>query len=261
VNNQRRKQFFTLPLLVFLIMFVIFPLCMLFINAVFDHGHFTLKYIRDFCTDGYSFRILGRSLLVALAASIICILIAYPVAYILALTKFRAAPTILLLFIMPMWINTLLRTLATKDLIDLLGIQYGYGTLIFGLVVEYLPFMIMPIYIVLKNIDKKLIEASKDLGANNFTMFLKVILPLSVPGILSGFLMVFTPAVSTYFMSQSQFLGSVKTQMFGQLLNAIWSTNFGKGSVSAIVLLAVVGVSVFITNRFTKIGNQRGGLW
>jgi len=261
LNNQRRKQLFAAPLAVFLIMFVLFPLLMLLINAFFYKGQFTFKFFRDFFTDGYSLKVLGRSLWIAFIASMICILVAYPVAYILALTNFKKAPMILMLFIMPMWINTLLRTVATRDLMNILNIEFGYGTLIFGLVIEYLPFMILPIYVVLKNIDKKLIEASRDLGAPPAMVFLKTILPLSVPGIISGFLMVFTPSVSTYFMSQSQFLGSVKTQMFGQLLNAVWSTNFGKGSVLALVLLFVVGTSVLVTNKLTKIGNQRGGLW
>ena len=202
---------------------------------------------------------LGNSLWVALAAAAICILIGYPIAYILALSKFKRAPTIIMLFVMPMWINLLLRTYALRQFTELFTSNLSYGTLIFWLVMDYLPFMILPIYTVLSNIDKKYLEASADLGAPPRYVFLKTVLPLSVSGILSGFLIVFTPAVSTYFLSD--YIGNPNVRMFGELINSTMSYNVSMASVYAIVLLVIVAISVLVLNRLSKIGNRRGGLW
>jgi len=259
LSSNRTKQLFAAPFVIFLLMMVVFPLILLFIYAFFQKGQFSGESFSKFWTDGFSLKVLGNSLWVALVAAVICIVIGYPIAYILALTKFKRAPTILMLFIMPMWINLLLRTYALKQFTILFTTEMGYGTLVFWLVMDYLPFMILPIYTVLSNIDKKYLEASADLGAPPAFVFLKTVLPLSVSGILSGFLIVFTPAVSTYFLSE--YLGNPHVMMFGQLLNRTMHFNLSMASVYAIVLLVIIAIAVLILNRLSKIGNRRGGLW
>lgn len=259
LTSQRARQFFAAPFVVFLLVFVVLPLVLLFANALFEDGKFTFRFFTEFFTDEYSLTVLGRSLWVAFVAALICLAIAYPIAYILAFSNIKRAGIYILLFIMPMWINTLLRTFALKEFLYLFTENFGYGTMLIGIVMDYLPFMILPIYTVLSNIDKKYIEASRDLGAPPRKVFMKTVLPLSVPGIISGFLIVFTPTVSTYFISE--YLGNSNTMMFGELLNSLWRNNFGKASVLALILLVIVLASVLITNRLTKIGNKRGGLW
>ncbi|MDR0975849.1 MAG: ABC transporter permease [Christensenellaceae bacterium] len=263
-TNNRARIFFAIPFVVFLIMFVLFPLLLLFYFAFFSGDGFSFEYVKNFFTDG-SLQILLNSIIIALITAVICIALGYPVAYILAQSKAKSAPIILMLLIAPMWVNGLLRAFATKQLLyAVLGsnLQTGMGTLIIGLVLDFLPFMIMPIYTVLKNVSSKYREASADLGASPSQTFASVTLPLSIPGVISGFLMVFTPAVSTYYLSE--YLGSSKTYMIGQQLNDVFNASFGKygrGSVIAIILLLVVAMSVMATNRLSKIGNQRGGLW
>ena len=259
-NSQRTRQMFALPFVVFLLMMVVFPLILLFVYAFFKDGKFNGTEFVTFWTDGFTLPVLGTSLWIAFVAAIICILIGYPIAYILALTKFKRSYIILMLFIMPMWINLLLRTYALKELSELFSTNLGYGTLIFWIVMDYLPFMILPIYTVLSNIDKKYMEASSDLGAPPLKVFLKTVLPLSVPGIISGFLIVFTPAVSTFFLSE--YMGNPDIIMLGQLLNDVWTQgNISLASVIAIVLLVIIAISVLVTNWLSKMGNRRGGLW
>jgi len=262
-HNTRIKQLFAAPFVVFLLIFVLLPLLLLIWNAFFGGGSFSFKSITDVFTDGQSMPVLWRSIWVAFIATAVCIAIGYPIAYWLALTKFNRAGTILVLFILPMWINAMLRIYALREVINIFTEDMNYGTLILGLVMDYLPFMIMPIYVVLSNIDKKLLEAASDLGAPPRQVFMKTVLPLSVPGILSGFLIVFTPSVSTYFISE--YLGdSSKTLMFGELINKLmknFEANIAKVSVLALILLAVLGLAILATNRLSKIGNNRGGLW
>jgi spermidine/putrescine transport system permease protein len=252
LTNQRKKTFFAAPFVVFLLMFVLFPLVLLIINSF--SGTIDMR----------DMSILGRSLWVALVVVVICFLIGYPVAYILAMTKFKKANVVMILFIIPMWVNMMLRVIATREMLKLFidRRSFGYGTLIFGLVLEYLPFMIMPIYVVLSNIDKKLVEASQDLGATPTKTFLKTVFPLSVPGVMSGFLMVFTPVVSTFFISSPNFLGSLSTMMFGDRINIAWEgLDLGTASLLSLVTLGILAACVLATNYLTKIGNRRGGIW
>ena len=164
----------------------------------------------------------------------------------------------------PMWINGLLRTIALKDLTTMLDentflhLTTGETLLTLGLIIDYLPFMLMPIYLVITGISKSYLEVSADLGASPFITFLKVTLPLSMSGIISGFLMVFTPAVSTYYMSE--YLGDQSTFMIGEQLNTMFTKDNKSGAaVIALVLLVLVGVSVFIANRISRIGNNKKG--
>jgi spermidine/putrescine transport system permease protein len=173
----------------------------------------------------------------------------------------KAQYILLTALIAPMWINGLLRTIALKDLATVIGIPNGQLLLLIGLTLDYLPFMIMPIYLVLSGINKSFCEASADLGATPRITFTKVIIPLSMSGIISGFLMVFTPAVSTYYISE--YLGDTSTWMIGEELNLMFTKNhdYSGASVIALVLLLLVGLSVLLTNRLSKIGNTKGGAY
>ena len=256
------KYLFAAPLIVFLMVFVIYPMLILVWNAFQTPDGFGFSNFMVFFRDGFSMPVFLRSLWVAAVCAVVSVFIAYPIAYALAISGIKRAPTILMLFILPMWINTLLRTFAMREFFFLFDIGLGYTTMIIGIVVDFLPFMILPIYIVLGNIGTKYIEASQDLGAPPFKVFTKTVLPLSVPGILSGFLLVFTPTISTFFLSF--YLGNSDTPMFGEVLNRYFIHMIGgegPGSALSLILLLVVGITLLVTNRFTKIGNKRGGLW
>jgi len=259
---MNRTKLFILPFLIFMSIMVIFPLSLLFWNAFTNDYGFTLSHLHIVLTDGFSMRVLSRSLWIALVAAIVCILIAYPIAYGLTMAGFKRSTTILLLFTLPLWTNLLLRSLALRNLFHLFNFGMGFWAILISLVINFLPITILPIYVVMGNINKKHIEASYDLGANQLQTFRKTILPLSVPGIIASFVLVFTPIVSTYFLSHFFGGGGTDWRMFGELLNRMYgSRNFGTGSVLSIMLLLIMGFTVLILNRFSKVGNKRGGLW
>ncbi|MCL2846987.1 MAG: ABC transporter permease [Firmicutes bacterium] len=254
------RHLFVAPFIIFMLVMVVFPLSLLFYHAFTYEGSFTFDHFRAILTDGPSLAILWRSLWVAVLAAVIIMLIAYPIAYGLAMTGFKRGRTILLLFTLPMWTNLLLRSIALNNLFSLIGLENGFLALMIALVMNFLPIMILPLYVVLSNIDKKYIEASQDLGATPGRVFTKTVLPLSVPGIIAGFVLVFTPIVSTFFLSAR--FGGNSWRMFGQLLSDHYTTrHFGLGSVLSIILLIVVALTVLVLNRFSKVGNKRGGLW
>lgn len=257
--NFNSRSLFALPYIIYMTIFVVVPLFMLLGFAFFGDGGFSFDEVNAFFTDSSQWATVGRSLRIALVASICCILIAYPLAYIIAKIKSKTMQyMVLMALVAPMWINGLLRTIALKDLATLMGIPTGETLLTLGLIIDYLPFMLMPIYLVITGIPKSYLEVSADLGASPLTTFMKVTLPLSMSGIISGFLMVFTPAVSTYYMSE--YLGNQSTFMIGEQLNTMFSKDNKSGAaVIALVLLVLVGLSVFIANQISRIGNNKKG--
>jgi spermidine/putrescine transport system permease protein len=258
-NNHR--TLFALPYLLFMTVFVLVPLLMLLYYAFFTDG-FSFSAAAKYFSNPAEMATIRRSLKIAFISALFCLLIGYPTAYIIARCKSKRTQYLLLvLLIAPMWINGLLRTVALKSLAIQLHIPNGTGLVTIGFIFDYLPFMVLPIFLVLVNIDKLYMEASADLGGNGFITFMKITLPLSASGILSGFLMVFTPAVSTYYMSQ--YLGNTSTFMIGEELNLMFAKNhdYSGASIIALVLLFIVGISTFITNRLSKIGNLQGGVF
>lgn len=269
--NFNSRSLFALPYLIYMFIFVVVPLFMLLGYAFFGDGSFSFAEVSAFFTDSSQWATIGRSLRIALTAALTCILIGYPLAY--AISKIRSKTAqymVLMALVAPMWINGLLRTIALKDLVTLidtffleklgfsLGFETGETLLTLGLIIDYLPFMLMPIYLVITGIPKSYLEVSADLGASPFITFTKVVLPLSMSGIISGFLMVFTPAVSTYYMSE--YLGNQSTFMIGEQLNIMFTKDNKSGAaVIALVLLALVGLSVFIANCLSRIGNNKKG--
>ena len=257
--NFNSRSLFALPYLIYMTIFVVVPLFMLLFYAFFGDGTFSFAEVNAFFTDSSQWATIARSLRIALTASLVCILIAYPLAYTIAKIKSKTFQYMMLMaLIAPMWINGLLRTIALKDLATLLNIPTGETLLTLGLIIDYLPFMLMPIYLVITGIPKSYLEVSADLGASPFTTFMKVTLPLSMSGIISGFLMVFTPAVSTYYMSE--YLGDQSTFMIGEQLNTMFTKDNKSGAaVIALVLLVLVGLSVFLANQISRIGNNKKG--
>ena len=185
------------PYAIFLLCLVALPLVLIGVYAFTNpNGEFTILNFVSFFTNSLSLNSFIYSIGIALITTIICLLLGYPAAYIMAMADFKTPHVIAMLFILPMWINFLLRTIATVELFHMFGLPLGEGALIFGMVYDFLPFMIYPIYNTLQKMDTSLIEAAHDLGANRKQVFTKVTLPLSMPGIYSGIVMVFMPTVS-----------------------------------------------------------------
>ena len=254
------RHMFAAPLIIFLIMLVVLPMILLLWHAFSGNDGFTFEYFVTFAGDRPAQIILLRSIGIAFLSTFICIIIAYPIAYGLTMAGFKRGQTILVLFILPLWINILLRSFALSQLFLLIGLQQGLTQLVAAMVIDLLPFMILPIYIVLSNINKHYIEASQDLGARPHQVFLKTVLPLSIPGILSGFVLVFSATVSAFF--QAEMFGNNRTRMFGQIIDDFFEfRNLGPGAVHSLVVLVIVLACMIITNRFSKIGNKKGGLW
>ena len=238
-----KRSSWSIPYLVFLIIFVVLPLVLIAIYAFQDgQGHFTLANITRFFSDADSLGTFALSLEVAIENTVICILLGYPAAWILANKNLNRSAVTIVLFILPMWINALMRTLATAELFNMLGITLGKGTLLYGMVYDYLPFMIYPIYNTLNKMDKSYAEAAEDLGATPLQVFTKVTVPLSMPGVTSGILMVFMPTVSTFAISE--FLTNNKIKLFGTIIQEnINSSMWNYGAALAFVMLIIIGIS------------------
>ena len=253
------------PYLVWMVLFTIVPLAIVAYFAFTDSqtGEFTLKNISNL---GNYMPILIKSIWLALISSVICLIIGYPVAYYIAGCKETAQRFLYMLVMLPMCISFLLRTLAwvalTEDtgiinnLITALGMEplpliRNNGAVVLGMVYNYLPYMIMPLYTVIMKIDKRLVEAAEDLGCNGANVFKRVILPLSVPGVISGFTMVFVPAVSTFYISQK--LGSSGTTLIGDVIESQFKTAYNPnlGAALSLILMVMIFICIGVMNRFS----------
>lgn len=241
-----KRSSWALPYFIFLALFVVMPLVLVAVYAFQDaQGHFTFANIAKFFSDSDSLNTFALSIEVAIENTVLCILLGYPAAYILANKNLNRSAVTVVLFILPMWINALMRTLATAELFNMAGIPLGKGTLLFGMCYDYLPFMIYPIYNVLNKMDNSYAEAAQDLGAKPLTVFTKVTLPLSMPGILSGVLMVFMPTVSTFAISE--FLTNNKIKLFGTIIqeninNSMWNY----GAALSLVMLVIIAITTVL---------------
>ena len=238
-----KRSSWSIPYLVFLVLFVVLPLFLVMIYAFQDaEGHFTFENIAKFFSDSDALSTFAVSLEVAIENTAVCLLLGYPAAWLLANRNYNRSAVTVMLFILPMWINALMRTLATAELFNVLGITLGKGTLLFGMAYDYLPFMIYPIYNVLSRMDKSYAEAAEDLGATPWKVFWKVTVPLSMPGISSGVLMVFMPTMST--IAISEFLTNNKIKLFGTIIQEnINSSAWNYGAALALVMLVIIGIS------------------
>jgi len=254
-----KRSSWSLPYLIFLGLFVVLPVVLVAVYAFRDtDGNFTFSNISRLFSDTDSLSTFALSLEVAIENTAICLLLGYPVAWILTNSRLHRSSVTIILFILPMWINALMRTLATAELFNVLGFNLGKGTLLFGMVYDYLPFMVYPIYNVLKKMDKSYAEAAEDLGANPWQVFWKVTVPLSIPGITSGVLMVFMPTVSTFAISE--FLTNGKIKLFGTIIQEnINSSMWNYGAALSLVMLLIIGVTTLFSDSEAE-SERDGGL-
>ena len=254
-----KRRNWSLPYALFLLVFVVIPLLLIVLYAFTDEeGAFTLSNFRKFLMHPEAMNTFIYSIGIAIITTIVCLVLGYPAAYILSQKQFNTSKTMVVLFILPMWVNILIRTLATVALFDFLQLPLGEGALVFGMVYNFLPFMIYPIYNTLQKMDKSLIEAAQDLGANPLKVFNKVILPLSAPGIVSGIVMVFMPTVSTFAIAELLTMNNIK--LFGTTIqeninNGMW--NYG-AALSLIMLVIIFATDLFSDNEEDRASNEGG---
>ena len=252
-----KRSSWSIPYFIFLVLFVVLPLLLVFIYALQDgSGRFTLSNVTRFFTDKDALSTFALSIEIAIENTAICILLGYPAAWILANRKLNRSTVTIVLFILPMWINALMRTLATAELFNVFGIALGKGTLLFGMVYDYLPFMIYPIYNTLLKMDPSYAEAAEDLGAKPASVFWKVTVPLSMPGVMSGILMVFMPTVSTFAISE--FLTNNKIKLFGTIIQEnINSSMWNYGAALSLIMLIIIGLTTLFSDS-EKTGTEGG---
>ena len=266
---MNKKKLLGTPYFIWSAMFIVIPLCMVFYYGLTDkNGAFTLENITAIASPEHS-KALFLALVLSLIATIICLLLAYPLAMILCRMNVNQHSFIVLLFILPMWMNFLLRTLAWQTLLEKTGVInsvltfLGLPTLniintpyaiILGMVYNFLPFMVLPIYNSLSKIDQNVINAARDLGANNVQVFTKITLPLTVPGIISGITMVFIPALTTFVISK--LLGGSKVLLIGNVVEEEFTqaSNWHLGSGLSIVLMIFIIINMVLSAIFDKDG-------
>ena len=252
-NFRISRKSLCIPYAVFLLFFVIAPMLVIVFYAFTDkNNHISFINFVNFFSDPTKLTTIVYSVVIALITTFVCLLIAFPVAYILARSKIKRKYIILLLFVTPMWINFVLRINAIRELMNwmnLLG-EANYFNTVFGMVYDFLPFMILPLYTQISKIDDSLYEARADLGGNVFTSFFRVTIPLSMPGILSGVTMVFLPSMTNYVVSDM--LGNSKVTIIGKFIETYFGTNWHMGSMIALILLIVVLLSSFLSGGFKQ---------
>ncbi len=266
---MNKKKLLGTPYFIWSVMFILVPLGMVFYYGLTDKsGAFTFENISAITSPEHS-KALFLALLLSLIATIICLLLAYPLAMILCSLNINQHSFIVLIFILPMWMNFLLRTLAWQTLLEKTGVINNVLTflhlptwniintpyaIVLGMVYNFLPFMVLPIYNSLSKIDGNVINAAKDLGANGIQVFTKITLPLTVPGIISGITMVFIPALTTFVISK--LLGGSKILLIGNVVEEEFTqaSNWHLGSGLSIVLMIFIIINMVISTIFDKDG-------
>ena len=258
-----------IPYALFMALFVIFPLLLIVYYAFTDtEGKISFVNFIDFFSSNANLTALFLSFALAILTTAICLLIAYPAAYILARTNINKNGVMLLLFILPMWINFVLRTAAMKELLYSLGMfnsnKTSFLNTLIGMVYDYLPFTVLPIYTVLEKLDKNVLEASSDLGATGMQTLFKVTIPLSMPGIVSAITMVLLPTMTSYVVSDT--LGNGNVTIIGKLIENQFSVmyNWNAGSAIAMILLVFIFATMLLTGKFSEEDSadaRGGGLW
>lgn len=291
-----KRSFFASPYTVWMVLFTIIPCVLIAYYAFTDStGAATLDHFINFWDSNYSVNkiyaemgpefsglmqrgtvnidVLVYSLWMALLCTLICLVIGYPAAFFMADREMKIGATIVVLFIIPMWMNFLLRTIAWMTLLEDQGLinailkslgfsgahlMYNNGAVLLGMVYNFLPFMVFPIYTSLSKMDGKLLEAAQDLGANPVRTFTRVTAPLSLPGVISGITMVFMPSVTTFFIPR--ILGGGNTMMFGDLIENKFLTenNWGVGSALSLVMMVLILLSLGVLRKADPEGEGGG---
>lgn len=254
-NKVFRPTAFAFPYLAVTLVFVIVPLVLVLVYAFRSpDGSFTFANFRDVFTDKGNLTGLFKTVGIAALSTAICLAIAYPVAYILASKPFNKIAVLSILFIIPMWINFMLRIYALQTLLQMIGVDKGFWAVTVGLVYDFFPYMLLPIYTVLANMDKSYVEASTDLGAGSVRTFFRVTLPLSLPGVISGVSMMFMPIFSSY--AVTEMMGEAKNAVFGAKIAALFENNamndYGYGSALSFVLLILVLAVMIMSNLISR---------
>ena len=264
--------FLAAPHIVWTVLFIVVPLIFVAVYAFTDRQmNFTFDNILDFFTPEKLY-ILWRSVKLALIATVICILIGYPAAYFISKANPRTQKLLILLIMLPMWMNFLIRTYAwmvilqnkgiINSIVGLIGLGpfkmiNTEGAVIVGMVYDFLPYMILPIYSVMTKLDTRLIEAAADLGCNGFGVLTKVIIPHSLPGVFSGITMVFVPSISTFYISQK--LGGGKFFLIGDLIESQYNANnIHAAAAISLVLMLIILASMAVLNHFSD--DSEGGV-
>lgn len=267
-----KRSYLSFPYALFLVLFVILPILIIVLYAFTETVYaadgtesltFSWAALVSFFTSTTKLNVLVVSLFLGILNTLICLLIGYPLAYLLADKRVNKNVVLVMLFVMPMWINFVLRTGATRDVLNWLGIRGGdhpYVSTMIGLVYNYLPFTILPLYTTMLKLDKSQIEAARDLGANPVQTFLKSVLPQSIPGIVSAAEMVFMPTMSSYVISDT--LSEGKLTLFGNIIYLNFSqSQWNEGSFMALVMLVLIAISMFATRKFRGDGERKVGAW
>lgn len=269
------------PYIVWIAIFIVVPLVLVFLYAITANGgnltdaRVTLDNFRKFMDPKY-LDVLWISVKLALQSTVITLVVGYPIAMIIAKEKPSKRNIMIFLFVIPMWMNFLLRTYAWLTLLGKNGVinfivtslgfkpldlLYHDGAVLLGMVYNFLPFMVLPIYSVLVKIDKNLIEAAEDLGANKFQIFTKITMPLSIPGVITGITMVFMPAVSTFVISR--LLGGGQYMLIGNLIEQqfLWVGDWHFGSAISIIMMIFILITMALTSKFDSEKEGSRGLW
>ncbi len=272
-KSSLMKKLTAAPYLVWSAIFIIVPLIFVLIYSVTDgNGNFTLEYISDI---GKYKDVMLNSIWLGFIATVISLVIAYPLAYIMARTTANVQRTMMILVMLPMWMNLLIRTYSMMIIMQDTGIINSVltslnlptlhmintqGAVVFGMVYNYIPYMILPLYSIMAKMDMNLIEAAGDLGANKFITFKDIILPLTLPGIASGFTMVFVPSVSTFYISKK--LGGNTFSLIGDVIEMQFKSanNYNLGAALSLVLMVLIIICMMVMNRFTGDDDDGGVL-
>lgn len=274
---EQKETRLAYPYALWSVIFIVVPLILIvyysFTRKTDDGGIlFTLENYRQ-AFDPLFLKVFTRSFVLAGIATFLCVIIGYPVAYIISKAKISRRDSLILLFILPMWMNFLLRTYAWIAILgkngllnSLLGffgltpnsILYTSAAVLLGMIYNFLPYMVLPIYTSLQKLDEDLVNAARDLGANTVTVFRKVIFPLSIPGVMSGVTMVFMPCVTTFAISR--LLGGGKTILVGDLIEQQFTTvgDWNLGSSISMVMMVIILISMAFMNKVDKDERQGG---
>lgn len=266
---KNKQKLLATPYFFWAVAFIIIPILMVFYYGFIDSaGHLTMQNILAIASPEHS-KALFLSIRLSLVSTLICLLLAYPLAMILANKSVNQNQFIVLIFILPMWMNFLLRTLAWQTLLEKTGVINSVlrflslptldiintdAAIILGMVYNFLPFMVLPIFNSLSRMDQDLVNAARDLGANNVKTFCRIIFPLSLPGVISGITMVFVPALTTFVISS--LLGGSKILLIGNVIEQEFTqaSNWNLGSGLSMVLMLFIILSMIVTAIFDKDG-------
>jgi len=259
-----QRKYFSIPYVIFLSLFVVIPILLIVYYAFSDaSGGISFAAAKKFFSDPTKLDVILVSFFIAVQTTLLCLLIGYPLAYFLASKKYNKNTVLFMLFIMPMWINFVLRTTATRDILFAIGLKGGehpYLATLIGMTYNYLPFVILPLYTTMLKLDQRQIEAAADLGANPVQVFIKNIIPQSIPGIVSAITMTLVPVMSSYVISDALSEGNIT--LIGNSIALNFANNqWNNGSFMSFILLILVLISMLATKSSDKEDNVRGSLW